>query len=298
MSVTLPLTFRASPLPSDFRGTPQEFLNAIVARLSVDTSADSYTIITSGSVLPTSNQGPFLLNGEKLYVWDVGTGAYIPQILDSLSLKYIFQQTAPDHTKYVIWFVINVNGRTIDIRCYDPLAAVWVSVFTDTFALYSTTVAMNTAITTATNLKYSFRGDSGADQDIVFAAPGTQGVDIGLVETFDPNSVFASSAFTAPVNGYYHFAAKVHLEVVAGTPTGNGIIFSLKKSGAVMGNEQVFYPDAGLAGRTMDIATIIQLNVGDVIKARVDVTIGGATGTWRVVANNTFLSGHLIQASA
>ncbi len=34
-----------------------------------------------GSVLPTSDEGPFFLNWTTLYVWDSGSGMYVPQTI-------------------------------------------------------------------------------------------------------------------------------------------------------------------------------------------------------------------------
>lgn len=61
--------------------TPQELMDAIVARLALETG-ESYVLIGTGAVLPVSDQGPFMLNGTTLYVWDSGTGAYVPQTIE------------------------------------------------------------------------------------------------------------------------------------------------------------------------------------------------------------------------
>jgi hypothetical protein len=79
MSV-LQITITGSPL-ADGNYTPQELMDAIVARLALETQ-ESYVLIGTGSVLPSSDQGPFMLNGTTLYVWDTGTGAYVPQTIE------------------------------------------------------------------------------------------------------------------------------------------------------------------------------------------------------------------------
>jgi hypothetical protein len=53
----------------------------LVARLALETQ-ESYVLIGTGAVLPVSDQGPFMLNGTTLYVWDSGTGAYVPQTIE------------------------------------------------------------------------------------------------------------------------------------------------------------------------------------------------------------------------
>lgn len=80
MSV-LPITITGSPLPEGESYTPQELFDAMVARLALETQ-ESYVLIGTGAVLPTSDQGPFMLNGTTLYVWDTGTGAYVPQTIE------------------------------------------------------------------------------------------------------------------------------------------------------------------------------------------------------------------------
>ncbi len=80
MATPLPVSFRASPLPSDFRGTPQQFMDALVARLSLLTQ-EELTLFVTGSVEPTSNQGPWLKDGTTWMVWSDDAGAYVPQTI-------------------------------------------------------------------------------------------------------------------------------------------------------------------------------------------------------------------------
>lgn len=78
---TLPITITGSPLPEGGPDlTPQEFMDAIVARLSLETG-EAFVLFGTGSVLPVSDQGPFLLNGTTIYVWDSGAGEYVPQTI-------------------------------------------------------------------------------------------------------------------------------------------------------------------------------------------------------------------------
>ena len=76
----LPITITGSPLP-DVPYTPQEFYAAIIARLALETG-ESYVLIGTGSVLPVSDQGPFMLNGTTMYVWDTVSGSYVPQTIE------------------------------------------------------------------------------------------------------------------------------------------------------------------------------------------------------------------------
>lgn len=81
---TIPVVFKSAPLPFNWNGTVQELADAIVARLYLE-SSDSFILPSSGTVLPTSDVGPFLLNGTTWYVWDVGTGVYVPVSIPQLT---------------------------------------------------------------------------------------------------------------------------------------------------------------------------------------------------------------------
>jgi len=80
MSV-LPITIVGAPLQEGLDYTPQELMDAILARITLETG-EVFVLFGQGSVLPVSDQGPFLLDGNKLYVWDSGTGAYVPQTIE------------------------------------------------------------------------------------------------------------------------------------------------------------------------------------------------------------------------
>jgi len=110
MATNLPVFFRASPLPSNFRGTPQNFLDAIVARLSIATE-EQLSLFVTGSTMPTSDEGPWLKDGLTWWVWDSTLGTYKPQVLDPLSLRYILSETPPDHTLYDLWIQLDRTGK-------------------------------------------------------------------------------------------------------------------------------------------------------------------------------------------
>lgn len=78
---TLPITITGSPLPEGTVFSPQELFDAMLARMALETG-EAFVLIGTGSVLPSSDEGPFLLNGTTLYVWDTGTGAYVPQTIE------------------------------------------------------------------------------------------------------------------------------------------------------------------------------------------------------------------------
>lgn len=73
----LPVTFVASPLPDGFKATPQALMDAIVARLELETQ-EQLTLFVTGSVEPTSDMGPWLKDNNSWYVWSDTAGAYVP----------------------------------------------------------------------------------------------------------------------------------------------------------------------------------------------------------------------------
>jgi hypothetical protein len=231
MATPLPVAFRVSPLPPDFRGTPQAFMEAIVERLSLDT-LEQLALITIGPVAPTSDIGPWLKNGTTWYVWDAGTGAYVPQTFE---------------------FLPGLNPKP-------------------------------------------FRADSAGAQDIVFAGPSSETIDLVYNETYDPDGVYDTNVFTADADGYFTIMAKMAISVTAGTPTDNTILFFLKKNGIQMPAEQVFDVVGDVtAGRTYQICTEIQLNAADEISVAVGVEVGGGSGTWTVTQGDTWFAGHKVR---
>jgi len=94
-----------SPLPSDFRGTPQEFFEAIVKRMVITSDAATFVI---SDTMPTSNQGPWLKNGTQWWVWDEDTSTYIPQDLSaSINQQVFVGEDEPDPDEYQIWLKID-----------------------------------------------------------------------------------------------------------------------------------------------------------------------------------------------
>jgi hypothetical protein len=230
MSTPLPLTILIAPLPSDFEGTPQELADAIAERLSIETQ-ESLALYGTGPVLPTSDEGPFLLNGTTWYVWDTGTMAYVPQTIE---------------------FQDDINPKP-------------------------------------------FRANAAAPQTIVFAAPGSDVLDLEFTQEYD-HDVFGANTFVAPSDGYYNIKAKMGISATAGSPTDITIIFFLKKNTFQMPRELVFEELVNPAsGRTYQIDSDIQLSAGDSISVAVQITIGGGTATWTITQNDTWFSGFKIR---
>jgi len=80
--ITAQFTIVADPLPTNFSETPQELFEAMLDRLEITTTALTFSV---GDTEPAGNEGPWLKNGTKWYVWDDVTVGYIPlDISDSL----------------------------------------------------------------------------------------------------------------------------------------------------------------------------------------------------------------------
>jgi hypothetical protein len=286
MATPLPLTFRASPLPSNFRGTPQAFLDALVARLSIETQA-SLALFVSGASEPTSDVGPWLKNGVTWYVWDTTTGAYVPQPLEFESLKYVAQVSEPDPDIYVLWIKLNATtGKPESLQYY--YGGAWVDIYADTFATFATITSVSEAI--ADINQYPARGTSSISQIVT----GNSETVVALQETYDPSGVFDNSTYTAPADGYYHFDFKTSITLDSGTPTGIAIICQLLKNGAAMGGSDCFDAfDDETGGRTIGTGIDVQLAQGDTVQSNVQISSSGSS-TWSINSSNSFLSGHKI----
>lgn len=115
MSSNIKITAQLAPLPTNFRGKPQQFAEAIVARLKFVTDDEFTTFVISDS-LPANDQGPVLLGGTKWYVWDPDASEYIPlDISDSFTPPFQVGSTTPLSTVPPVWLRITAltGGRVI-----------------------------------------------------------------------------------------------------------------------------------------------------------------------------------------
>ncbi len=283
MPTTVPVTFRASPLPQNFVGTPQQFADALVARLAIEAQTQIAFYVT-GSVAPSSDVGAWLKNGVTWYVWDVVTGAYIPEIIESESLKYIAQVTEPDPNKYTFWIELDGGGAATAIKTYSALA--WHDVYEATFANIYTKAQTDAAITAAIDEgavagSAAFKAESNASQDVVFAVPGNTLTTLAFgVEVYDDDSVFADNAFVAPEAGIYVFKAAAYINVTAGTPTDNVLSLNICVNGNPSATQ--LFPDSSTGARIYNLTQDLKLNAGDTVTVTADIQIGGGSGTWTI----------------
>ncbi len=89
------LVLVAAPLPADFEGTPQEFLEAIVERSEIQSPVGTNFFVV-GDIEPSTNQGPWLKNGDRWYVFDDDEGKYVPiNIEDSETKLFVISESDP-----------------------------------------------------------------------------------------------------------------------------------------------------------------------------------------------------------
>jgi hypothetical protein len=107
--------------PQNFKGTSQEWANKLAELLIVTFPDDVSTFVVS-NVEPASNKGPWLntsVEPSEWYVWSDVQGKYIPLGLDQSRLGYQISETAPDPTKFKIWFEVDSTNCLENIKTYD-----------------------------------------------------------------------------------------------------------------------------------------------------------------------------------
>jgi hypothetical protein len=107
------LVIVAAQLSPDFIGTPAEFYQAMVERMSIQSPSGTQFFVVGDSE-PSGNQGPWLRNGTQWWVFDVATGRYVPlDISESVEALFVISPTnpgTPGAGDPVLW------GRTVGSR--------------------------------------------------------------------------------------------------------------------------------------------------------------------------------------
>lgn len=314
MPQTLPVTFVGAPLNPEFNGNLQQLFDAFVARLSIESQQD-LSFFVSGSVAPTSDFGPWLKNGTTWYVWDVATGAYVPQVMESLSLKFIAQLNPPDQTKYVFWIQLDGTGKAISVQYYSGGA--WKDVYQDKFAsywtptdvqtyvtaaitannvFYASIVAMNAAIATGTKTYPASGYMSGGAQSV--AVDGNPHVIQYNAEAYDPDSRYSTSLwqYSVPLTGIYHVTAHVQVDNYTGTAASMEASIKITVNGnssqlTCFGASAVASPPG--SRWYPSFAGGISLTAGDLVQISIDLNDGVLAGTCNL--SNGDFSIHLIQ---
>lgn len=98
-------------------------------------------------------------------------------------------------------------------------------------------------------------------------------------EVFDTNNNFASSKYTAPVNGFYQFNARTYTSAGSG---GNAYIISIYKNGVQYANGTGNIQGSGTSGFGLALSEFMQLTAGDYMEIYVygngNVGVTGTTG--------------------
>lgn len=136
------LRLSAAPLSPAFRGTPAQFFAELI-RLTRIVSPDGHYGIVVADIEPESNQGLWLKNGTKPYVWSNDEAKYVPaditdgiavqltQLADLVSKmtagRVLFSQLEPGETERanVVWVQTGEGGAALSVRIWDPAATAW-----------------------------------------------------------------------------------------------------------------------------------------------------------------------------
>jgi len=272
--------------------TPQQFADAIVARLTA-TSTNTISFFASGSVMPSSNVGPWLKDGTSWWVWDTGLATYVVQPTAAVSLGYVAQQApGPDHTVYTFWIQLDGAGAAQSIQYYSSGA--WHDIYAAQFAAVYAAIAAITSPTTGALLTYPVACTDGGTHQTIAVNGAYQ--KMNLVKYIDPNGVFdnATSRYNVPKTGIYQVSSIHQFDNSTATASGMQIGVSFYINGAGSG-----------AGTTVAIASppgsrwfptftaFMSLNAGDYVELFCYATDGVNTGN--IISNNVNCSIHQIQ---
>jgi hypothetical protein len=115
------LHLQVAPLPSTFKGTPQQLLEQMVRRAKI-VSPNGTNFIFIGDTEPTSNVGPWLRGGTKWYVFDNEVKRYVPQdITDSEQVWYHIGATAPTSDDPHVWLRTSRDATEADPSYGNPV---------------------------------------------------------------------------------------------------------------------------------------------------------------------------------
>lgn len=134
MPNSLPLTIQVGALPLNFQGTPQQFADALGARLSVVTQ-QALALFVSGTTEPSSDAGPWYNTTTDpgiWYGWNPVLGNYQPLPVADVSLKYILSEPEPDPSIYQLWVKLNGVGKALGAYTYYNGA--WHDIYEDVIA--------------------------------------------------------------------------------------------------------------------------------------------------------------------
>ena len=290
-----PVTFNISvgAIPENFEGNLQATLELFASRLIISPSVPWSSFVVGGAQ-PSSNVGPWLKDSIELWVWSDTLATYVPQQINSESLRYVVGTASPDPTKFDFW--IDTNSPSA-LKIYNGSA--WVDVYATKLGDYSTTTQMNTAISNAvSNLPYGkdvFSVTANSTQNVVFGSAGAQGGVIVLdVENFDPDGRFGSNKFTAPVDGYYQFNFGLGVSITGGSPTNLTLSGRLAVNGSPVSYTTEIEGTLSKNGGVFNGSALVYLTAGSLVDFRYYI-ISDAAVTVQIEPTYTRLSGHRVR---
>ncbi len=137
----LPLILEMGALELNFQGTPQQFADAIVARMRV-VSQQALALFAAGATEPAYNVGPWLDQSSTIGIWkgfSNVTGNYQPLPVADVTLKYILSSTEPNPSLFQLWVKLSPAGEGLGVYTYYNGA--WRDVYASVIATLQAAIA-------------------------------------------------------------------------------------------------------------------------------------------------------------
>lgn len=114
------LIIQAAPLPTTFKGTPQQWADELVRRMKI-VSASGTNFFVTGDVEPTSNVGPWLKGGTQWWVFDEATKRYVPLDISASETRWYWMGNAtPPDINPPVWLKTSKDPSTTDPGFGEP----------------------------------------------------------------------------------------------------------------------------------------------------------------------------------
>src|SRR6267142_2793394 len=115
------LYLQMAQLPATFKGSPQAFADAMVARMKI-LSPNGTNFIFIGDVEPISNVGPWLRGGTQWWVWSDTIKRYVPLDISASETKwYWFGNSTPASTPPQVWLKTTKDATDQDPSHGSPI---------------------------------------------------------------------------------------------------------------------------------------------------------------------------------
>jgi len=115
------LYLQMAQLPATFKGSPQAFADAMVARMKI-LSPNGTNFIFIGDVEPISNVGPWLRGGTQWWVWSDTIKRYVPLDISASETKwYWIGNSTPASTPPQVWLKTTKDATDQDPSHGSPI---------------------------------------------------------------------------------------------------------------------------------------------------------------------------------